>query len=307
MKVLNSDMELVTLVFLISETILLLYQVLFYLQNPMDKKQSYYLLLLFLFVIYNLLGGLFPDPNQNLSIVLQNILAYGSGFAVGCYIPYYFYKTYGLRSIRFHAVWGVGMFLFLPFVLFIVIEYMISGKIIQSVKHGMIIPFIYSFYAMYNIFIAIRKKLKEDGEKNFQIMLFFVSLMPWISLPGIAYFQGSQILEVSVMNTSFVFISLLFFYTNVKEARKNNEILSQLLSRENNLSAGEKFDLKCESFKLTSREKDVVELICQGLKYKDIADQLFISERTVTKHSQNIFLKVGVSSRYELNRVFVTD
>lgn len=273
----------------------------------MDKKQSYYLLLLFLFVIYNLLGGLFPDPNQNLSIVLQNILAYGSGFAVGCYIPYYFYKTYGLRSIRFHAVWGVGMFLFLPFVLFIVIEYMISGKIIQSVKHGMIIPFIYSFYAMYNIFIAIRKKLKEDGEKNFQIMLFFVSLMPWISLPGIAYFQGSQILEVSVMNTSFVFISLLFFYTNVKEARKNNEILSQLLSRENNLSAGEKFDLKCESFKLTSREKDVVELICQGLKYKDIADQLFISERTVTKHSQNIFLKVGVSSRYELNRVFVTD
>lgn len=306
MKVLNSDMELVTLIFLISETILLLYQFLFYLQNPSDKKQGYYLMLLFLFVIYNLFGGLFPDPSQTLSIVFQNILAYGSGFAVGCYIPYYFYKSYNLQSIRFHAVWGVGMFLFLPFVIFIVIEYIVTGKIIQSVKHGMIIPFIYAFYAMYNIFIAIRSKLKEVGQQDFQIMLIFVSFVPWISLPGISYFQGSQILEVSVMNTSFVLISFLFFYTNVKEARKKNEILSQLLSSENNLSAEEKFDLKCDSFKLTSREKDVAVLICQGLKYKDIADQLFISERTVTKHSQNIFLKVGVSSRHDLNRVLVT-
>lgn len=306
MKVLDSDMELVTLIFLISETILLLYQILFYIQNPADKKQGYYLMMLFLFVIYNLFGGLFPDPQQELSIVLQNILAYGSGFAVGCYVPYYFYKTYDLKSIRFHAFWGVGMFLFLPYVLFIVIEYLLTGKIIQSVKHSMIVPFVYSFYVMYNIFIAIRRKLKDDGQQDFQIMLFFVSLLPWISMPAISYFQGSQILEVSVMNTSFVLISFLFFYTNVKEARKKNEILLQLLSTENNLSAEEKFDLKCDEFKLTSREKDVAVLTCQGLKYKDIADQLFISERTVTKHSQNIFLKVGVSSRHDLNRVLVT-
>ncbi|RZA06882.1 MAG: GlyGly-CTERM sorting domain-containing protein, partial [Moraxellaceae bacterium] len=57
------------------------------------------------------------------------------------------------------------MFLFLPFVIFIVIEYSSTGKIMQSVKHGMIIPFIYSFYVMYNIFVAIRRKLKEDGQK----------------------------------------------------------------------------------------------------------------------------------------------
>jgi len=306
MKVFNSDMELVTLIFLISEAILLLYQILFYLQNPIDKKQGYYLMLLFLFVVYNLFGGLFPDPHQNLSIVVQNILAYGSGFAVGCYIPYYFYKSYNLKAIRFHVFWGVGVFLFLPFLLFIVIEYIITGKIMQSVKHGMIIPFIYSFYVMYNIFIAIRKKLKEDGQKDFQIMLFFVSFLPWISLPGISYFQVSQLLEVSLMNTSFVLISFLFFYNNVKETRQKNEMLSKLLAVDDSLSADEKFILKCDEYRLTSREKDVAILICQGLKYKDIADQLFISERTVTKHSQNIFLKVGVSSKYDLTRILVS-
>jgi len=306
MKVFNSDMELVTAVFLFSETILLLYQVLFYLLNPMDKKQGYYLTLLFLFVTYNLCGGLFPDPHQSLPIVLQNLLAYGSGFAVACYIPFYFYKYYDLKALRFHAFYGVTLFLILPFIAFLVIEYIITGNIERSVQHAMIIPAIYAVYAIYFIFTAIRKKLKEDGQRDLDLMLFFIGVLPWMAMPYLSYFRGGQILEVSVTNTSFVIISFMFFYNNVKETRKKNGILLKLLSTENSLSAEEKIDLNCDNFKLTNREKDVAVLICQGLKYKDIADQLFISERTVTKHSQNIFVKIGVSSRHDLNRVLVT-
>ncbi|MCE6989562.1 helix-turn-helix transcriptional regulator [Dyadobacter sp. CY323] len=51
---------------------------------------------------------------------------------------------------------------------------------------------------------------------------------------------------------------------------------------------------------LTSREKEIVRLVREGKPYKSIADQLFISERTVSKHIQNVFEKLGVSNKIEL-------
>jgi two-component system nitrate/nitrite response regulator NarL len=51
---------------------------------------------------------------------------------------------------------------------------------------------------------------------------------------------------------------------------------------------------------LTHRESEIVALVSQGLKNKEIADKLFISHVTVRHHLTSIFAKVGVSSRLEL-------
>lgn len=61
-----------------------------------------------------------------------------------------------------------------------------------------------------------------------------------------------------------------------------------------------RFENNVLKYGLTSREKDIAELVCQGYKYKDIGEKLFISEKTVAKHVQNIFEKVGVSNKIEL-------
>jgi two-component system, NarL family, nitrate/nitrite response regulator NarL len=50
----------------------------------------------------------------------------------------------------------------------------------------------------------------------------------------------------------------------------------------------------------TDREREVLTLIGQGLKNKEIADQLFISEWTVRHHITSIFAKLEVSDRVEL-------
>ena len=68
----------------------------------------------------------------------------------------------------------------------------------------------------------------------------------------------------------------------------------------NSAGAMHSFDENCQIYNLSSREKEVAELICRGLKYKDIAETLFIAERTVTKHAQNIFEKVEVNNKVEL-------
>jgi two-component system, NarL family, nitrate/nitrite response regulator NarL len=51
---------------------------------------------------------------------------------------------------------------------------------------------------------------------------------------------------------------------------------------------------------LTDREQGVIALIAEGLKNKQIAERLFISETTVTHHLSSIFSKLGVSDRLEL-------
>jgi len=51
---------------------------------------------------------------------------------------------------------------------------------------------------------------------------------------------------------------------------------------------------------LTQREREVVALIAEGLKNKQIAQRLFISETTVTHHLSSIYSKLGVSDRLEL-------
>jgi two-component system nitrate/nitrite response regulator NarL len=51
---------------------------------------------------------------------------------------------------------------------------------------------------------------------------------------------------------------------------------------------------------LTDREHQVIALIAEGLKNKQIAERLFISETTVTHHLSSIFSKLDVSDRLEL-------
>lgn len=51
---------------------------------------------------------------------------------------------------------------------------------------------------------------------------------------------------------------------------------------------------------LSQREREIVGLVAQGYKNKEMAEKMFISEQTVKNHLHNIFDKLGVSDRLEL-------
>jgi DNA-binding NarL/FixJ family response regulator len=51
---------------------------------------------------------------------------------------------------------------------------------------------------------------------------------------------------------------------------------------------------------LSRREREIVNLVTHGLRNKELAERLSISEQTVKNHMHNIFDKLGVSDRLEL-------
>ena len=51
---------------------------------------------------------------------------------------------------------------------------------------------------------------------------------------------------------------------------------------------------------LSDRQKEIVQLVAQGFRNREIGEKLFISEQTVKNHLHNIFDKLGVSDRLEL-------
>lgn len=52
-------------------------------------------------------------------------------------------------------------------------------------------------------------------------------------------------------------------------------------------------------FGLTNRETEILELIAEGRSYQEIANQLFISPKTVRKHIENIYKKLQVHNKVE--------
>jgi DNA-binding NarL/FixJ family response regulator len=51
---------------------------------------------------------------------------------------------------------------------------------------------------------------------------------------------------------------------------------------------------------LTRREKEILQLLCEGLSNKEIADELYISERTVLGHKSNLLLKTNCKNSLSL-------
>jgi DNA-binding NarL/FixJ family response regulator len=58
-----------------------------------------------------------------------------------------------------------------------------------------------------------------------------------------------------------------------------------------------------EDYDLTRRETEILEYLCKGMSYKNIAEECFISQRTVNTHIENIYRKLNVHNAVEANNL----
>jgi DNA-binding NarL/FixJ family response regulator len=79
------------------------------------------------------------------------------------------------------------------------------------------------------------------------------------------------------------------------------DVIRRLSKKTNgSTNTGARLGLREQSGALSQREREIVNLVAQGFKNREMAERMFISEQTVKNHLHNIFDKLGVSDRLEL-------
>jgi len=161
------------------------------------------------------------------------------------------------------------------------------------------ISLIATFYALIQM-LFIRKQFTDAKEKkSIQIFsliyLFFIAaiitsanlafLSKWIELAFIILLFSSHLIPIFILN---IHLDKFFIEpTIIVDFQRSVE----------------EFVMK---FGISSREKEVIELICKGKSNQDISDALFISLQTVKDHIHRIYLKTGVKNRVQLSNLIRT-
>jgi DNA-binding CsgD family transcriptional regulator len=295
---LGTQMHWLTLVFILIEFPLLIVQLFLYLLRPGDRQRLWYMILLGILIKYNVFNGLFPDPSLRLNIRLQIMIADGLAYLMGAYIPYYFYKAYNLETLRFHATWGVTFLILLPYVIFDVV-YAINGDLIADREWGVIIPAVYGMVVFTAMLRAIIAKYRHTHKRRqFRCELaVWIAIIPWEVMVLFAFFPAPQWLRVLLANLGWLMISLLQFRKIIWHYRRQDSQLAEVKQTGTLYSV---FEASCARYLLTEREIRIVTLLRQGYTYKQIGDELFLSEKTIDNNIQTIYAKVGVKSKMEL-------
>ena len=58
--------------------------------------------------------------------------------------------------------------------------------------------------------------------------------------------------------------------------------------------------IRVKDFGITKREQEIIVALLHGKSNKELAETLFVSEKTIETHLANIYRKVGVKNRLEL-------
>jgi DNA-binding CsgD family transcriptional regulator len=210
---------------------------------------------------------------------------------MAAYFPFYFYKAFDLKQLRFHAIYGVFLFLLCPFLAFFVVSYSLDEDLIFTVRYGAIIPFFYSFILLRAILIAIRH---AENKSNTEQILVYCAVVPWSFMSLIAYLEFNQAWETLFANIGFLIVTGIFICKSVRLARRDHKQLAKLSIDRTNPGA---FIANCLHYGLTKMEILVVRMLYKGQSNREVADEMCISEETVKKHIQNTFRKTGAKNR----------
>lgn len=257
-----------------------------------------YLVLGLLFVLYNLTGGFLPYENFFGPFILQYVITYGVAITMSVYLVYYFLKEYDINFLTPNLnIVKIAVYSLICFVGFFLLPYYLTGSL-NIARISFIIPI--SVICVYIIW-AFSVKISNPKNPNSFVLrrnrLSLVSISCIVLLPFLTIIGDYQWLTFSIVNTSFFCVTAieidryLFFLEN-----KNK--LSELFAYYET-TREQPFNRQLLNKSLTKREIEIALAILDNLSYKEIGEEMFIAEKTASKHASNIFKKTGVKNRTE--------
>jgi len=171
---------------------------------------------------------------------------------------------------------------------------MMHALVVLFIVHSHVISWLFVFLELILlIFEVIRFRLRWHHSRNVLALLLLTLLLVWNCTLGYAsdWFTLVVVNIIALMLTGLLMM-LPFLYPK----RKPDDVQEET-SLQDGKSMPDPLLANCIAYQLSAREIDVVLLIRKGYRNKQIAEELFISEKTVESHLQNIYDKVGERSR----------
>lgn len=298
--VFGTEMHWVTLLIITLQVLILFYSTIHYLSKPQDKSRLHFLVLVLVFIQYNFFSGIFPDDQIAINLILQNTVAYIVGIVMALYFLFYLYEEFHITPFKFFDLKSLIILCSLLLVFTFIIPYSLTRDLRFSRLIFIIIPLLLCIvfvFRMYYELNNINKDTNEAIESHFKsrVIASYAGLFSLISLPIMVFLGDHQVTEQILVNIGFFWIGFSYIKANIYRSRMEFSLLNEYRERHKSTKIQELFN----SHKLTNKEVEIAMLILRGDKYKAIADKIFITEKTVSKHASNMFKKVNVTNRKE--------
>ncbi len=213
-------------------------------------------------------GGWLPIYYKNVSFEIIN----GVGTLV---------KDYG----PLHKLYKVFLFAYFSAMIAIII-YTAVKKTVVSIKHSVFLAFV----VIGNIAIWLIENAIKAGFE-------FMSIS-YIITEGLILFLYGILQDYGLADTQGISSESVVIQTETAQTVSNEQTVNIRYFEQNQIDVI--FENWDDIRSLSQREKEVLRLIMQNKKRKDIADELFVTESTIKKHTSSIFKKLNINNRSEL-------
>ncbi|MBQ3593348.1 MAG: response regulator transcription factor, partial [Clostridia bacterium] len=185
--------------------------------------------------------------------------------------------------------------------------------------HLLYYVYLFLYFALMLLVIihsTVKKKITSTLHTTFLLCAVLCSIVIWLAEQFLP--RGFEILTVSYV-ISEIFILLLYGILQEYGIRGENgsiiiantsakaeEYLSGAIQSDDSTALFSEKDIRhilsCEKIvsRITEREKEVLERLLANKQRKEIAEELFVTESTIKKHTSSIYSKFNVTNRFEL-------
>jgi DNA-binding CsgD family transcriptional regulator len=145
------------------------------------------------------------------------------------------------------------------------------------------------------IYFKIKNIKNPDIKIILKILIYFQFIFyPFLILERIPFF-------LKILPYGFGLYPFFYFLTNLLWLIFVSKYLFfPEIKIDNNRTSLENF---FNIYSISEREKEITQLLIEGLSYKEIGNKLFISYETVKTHINNIYRKTNSKSKIHLSRI----
>jgi DNA-binding CsgD family transcriptional regulator len=158
-----------------------------------------------------------------------------------------------------------------------------------------------SYIMVFKLYLQ-RKSYKSPIQrkilKRLSLFMFFV----FTAVLVINTLQGMDLISLAEY---IIFLPIIVFIINLIPLFRLKSFIKEIFPQETSPVSSDIFmNRLLKKYKITPREQQIIQLICNGKSNKEIEDELFLSLHTIKEYIYRIYKKTGVKNRVQLGNFF---